>query len=67
MSDTERDPVLRRKIGDLTKKLEVMAAKYETLKDVATSGKESNFEQLRRRTEQVAKGECHLFYGLNFN
>jgi hypothetical protein len=56
VSDTERDPAMRRKVGDLTKKLEAMTAKYETLKDVATSGKESNFEQLRKRTEQVAKG-----------
>jgi hypothetical protein len=47
---------LRRKVGDLTKKLEAMTSKYETLKDAATSGKESNFEQLRKRTEQVAKG-----------
>ena len=59
VSDTERDPAMRRKVGDLTKKLEAMTAKYETLKDVATSGKESNFEQLRKRTEQVAKGSSH--------
>lgn len=56
LSDTERDPAMRRKVGDLTKKLEAMTAKYETLKDVAMSGKESSFEQLRKRTEQVAKG-----------
>ncbi|KAG9203486.1 hypothetical protein G6514_002853 [Epicoccum nigrum] len=56
-SDTERDPALRRKVGDLAKKLEAMTAKYETLKDAATSGKESNFEQLRKRTEQVAKDQ----------
>ncbi|KAJ8104476.1 hypothetical protein OPT61_g10737 [Boeremia exigua] len=48
---------MRRKVGDLTKKLEAMTAKYETLKDVATSGKESSFEQLRKRTEQVAKDQ----------
>jgi hypothetical protein len=55
-SDSERDPVLRRKVGDLTRKLESLTVKYETLKEVATSGKESNFEQLKRRSEQVAKG-----------
>lgn len=55
-SDTERDPVMRRKVGDLTKKLDAMTAKYETLKDAAASGKESNFEQLKKRTEQVARG-----------
>ncbi|KAF2621401.1 hypothetical protein BU25DRAFT_495823 [Macroventuria anomochaeta] len=57
VSDTERDPAMRRKVGDLTRKLEAMTAKYETLKDVATSGKESNFEQLRKRTEQAAKDQ----------
>jgi hypothetical protein len=56
-SDSERDPVLRRKVGELTRKLEAMTVKYETLKEAASSGKESNFEQLRKRTEQTAKGE----------
>ncbi|KAJ4349150.1 hypothetical protein N0V95_004845 [Ascochyta clinopodiicola] len=57
VSDTERDPALRRKVGDLSKKLEAMTARYETLKDAATSGKESSFEQLRKRTEQAARDQ----------
>jgi hypothetical protein len=56
-SDSERDPVLRRKVGDLTKKLEAMTVKYDTLKEVASFGKESNFDQLKKRTEQTAKGK----------
>lgn len=56
-SDSERDPILRRKVGDMTRKLEAMTVKYETLKDAASSGKESNFDQLRKRTEQTAKGK----------
>lgn len=56
VSDSERDPVLRRKVGDLTRKLEAMTVKYDTLKEAASSGKESNFDQLKRRTEQAAKG-----------
>jgi len=55
-SDTERDPALRRKVGDLTKKLEAMTVKYDTLKEVASSGKENNFDQLKKRTEQTTKG-----------
>jgi hypothetical protein len=55
MSDTERDPALRRKVGDLTKKLEAMTTKYENLKEVATSQRESNFEKLQRQTEQASK------------
>ncbi|ORY05817.1 chromosome segregation protein Csm1/Pcs1-domain-containing protein [Clohesyomyces aquaticus] len=56
-SDTERDPVLRRKLGDMTKKFEALTVKYETLKEVASSGKESNFDQLKRKTDQAAKDQ----------
>jgi hypothetical protein len=56
-SDSERDPVIRRKVGELTKKLDSMTARFETLKEAATSGKESNFEQLKARTEQRNKGK----------
>jgi hypothetical protein len=57
VSDTERDPALRRKVGDLTKKLEAMTVKYDSLKEAASSGKESNFDQLKKRTDQTTKGK----------
>ncbi|KAF2125225.1 hypothetical protein P153DRAFT_426193 [Dothidotthia symphoricarpi CBS 119687] len=56
-SDSERDPALRRKVGDLNKKLEAMTVKYEALRDAATSGRESNFDQLKKRTDQTAKDQ----------
>ncbi|KAH7382381.1 chromosome segregation protein Csm1/Pcs1-domain-containing protein [Phaeosphaeria sp. MPI-PUGE-AT-0046c] len=56
-SDSERDPALRRKVGDLTRKLEAMTVKYDTLKETASGGKESNFDQLKKRTEQTAKDQ----------
>jgi regulator of replication initiation timing len=56
-SDTERDPVLRRKVGELTKKLEAMTTKYDNLKEVATSSKESNFEAMKKRTDQTVKDQ----------
>ncbi|CAI6337154.1 unnamed protein product [Periconia digitata] len=56
-SDTERDPALRRKVGDLTKKLEAMTARYDTLKDVAGATKESNFDQLKKKTDQISKDQ----------
>lgn len=59
-SDSERDPALRRKLGDITRKLEAMTVKYEALKETASSGKDSNFEQLRKRTEQTARGMSRL-------
>ena len=37
------------------KKLEAMTTRYETLKEVASSSKESNFDQLRKRTEQTVQ------------
>lgn len=46
---------MRRKVGDLTKKLDAMTAKYEALKDAASSGKETNFDQLKKRTDQTTK------------
>lgn len=61
-SDTERDPALRRKVGDLTKKLEAMTARYDALKDVAGSSRESNFDQLKRKSEQIAKGKSLAVY-----
>ncbi|KAF2748804.1 hypothetical protein M011DRAFT_441294 [Sporormia fimetaria CBS 119925] len=57
VSDTERDPMLRRKVGDLTRKLEAMTTKYENIKEIATSQKESNFDQLRRQTDQTIKNQ----------
>jgi hypothetical protein len=59
-SDSERDPVVRRKVGELTKKLDSMTARFETLKEAATSGKESNFDQLKARTEQRNKGKFNM-------
>jgi hypothetical protein len=59
-SDSERDPVVWRKVGELTKKLDSMTARFETLKEAATFGKESNFEQLKARTEQRSKGKFDM-------
>lgn len=61
VSDSERDPVMRRKVGDLTRKLDAMTAKYEALKEAASSGKESNFDQLKKRTDQTTKGMSNSY------
>ncbi|KAL1598609.1 hypothetical protein SLS60_007749 [Paraconiothyrium brasiliense] len=63
-SDTERDPVLRRKVGDLINKLEAMTVKYENLKEAATSDRESNFDQLKRKTEQIGKDQDAVIQAL---
>ena len=69
VSDSERDPAMRRKVGDLTRKLDSMTSKYETLREAASSGKESNFDQLKKRTDQIARGKVsteisHIFVAL---
>jgi len=64
-SDTERgtsDPQLRRKLGEMTKKFETLQVKYDNLKETASTTKTSNFEQLRARTEKVAKGTSHIIF-----
>ncbi|KAF2464479.1 uncharacterized protein BDR25DRAFT_242357 [Lindgomyces ingoldianus] len=63
-SDSERDPALRRKLGDITRKLEAMTTKYESLKEVATSGKDTNFDQLKRKTEQASKDQDAIIKAL---
>ncbi|KAL6710887.1 hypothetical protein ACN47E_006762 [Coniothyrium glycines] len=63
-SDSERDPALRRKVGDLTRKLDALTIRYDALKAAASVGKESNFEQLRKCTEQTAKDQDSVIKAL---
>jgi hypothetical protein len=58
-SSTERggDPALRRKLGDMTRKFESLDLKYKQLKEVGSTDAVTNFEKLRRSTEQRAQGK----------
>lgn len=54
VSDTERgDPLLRRKLGDVTRKYENMDTKYRSLKDLAMSEANANFEKLRKEHDNI--------------
>lgn len=58
-SDTERggqDPSLRRKVGDLTKKLEAMEVKYNSIRDLSVNDAESAFDKLKGQADEKAKG-----------
>ena len=57
-SDTERtgDPALRRKLGDITRQLDNMQLKYNNLREVGMRDADSNFDKLKKTTEQRAKG-----------
>lgn len=59
ISDPERrthDPALRRKLGEITKRFENLDLKYRQLKEIGMRDAETNFEKLRKSTEQRAKG-----------
>jgi len=51
------DVTLSRKVGDLTKKLELLELKYENLHTVGVREAESNFDKLKNQTELKSKGE----------
>ncbi|KAF2489304.1 hypothetical protein BU16DRAFT_519231 [Lophium mytilinum] len=59
-SDTERggnDPTLRRKLGDLRNQFENINLKYQNLKEIGMTDKETVFEQLKRTTDQREKDQ----------
>lgn len=58
-SDTERgghDPSLRRKVGELTKKLEAMEVKYNNIRDLSVNEAESAFDKLKRQADEKTRG-----------
>ena len=58
-SDTDRassDPILRRKLGEMTRKFESLDLKYRNLREVGVKEAEANFERLKVQSEIRAKG-----------
>jgi len=63
-SDTERDrgdPILRRKLGEMTKKYENLHIKYQDLKEIGLKESERNFERLRKQTDEKTKSKLRLY------
>ncbi|KAI9710312.1 MAG: hypothetical protein M1820_002807 [Bogoriella megaspora] len=58
------DPALRRKLGDTTKKLESLEIKYRNLQEVGTRTAESNFEKLKKASDERAKHSNELVASL---
>lgn len=58
------DPELRRALNDMTKKYENLQLKYESLEDVSKEDAETNFQQLKRASDQKAKGANELIAAL---
>ena len=58
------DPELRRKLNDVTKKYEDLSLKYQNLQEIGKDSAESNFERLKRTSDQRAKDADALIAGL---
>ena len=68
-SSTERptgagDAATRRKLGEMTKKLEILELKYRTLRETGIKEAEANFERLRTQSEAKAKAAHNLIHSL---
>lgn len=58
-SDAEmagNDPAMRRKVGEMTKKLESLESKYNNLKEVGSIEAKAKFQELEASTQARAKG-----------
>lgn len=55
-SDHDSDPSLRRRLGEMTKKYESLELKYRDLREVAVREAESNFDKLKKQSEEKTKG-----------
>lgn len=69
VSDTARerrggDPELRRKLNDITSKYENLNLKYQNLQEIGKGNAESNFEKLKRASDQKAKDADSLIASL---
>lgn len=63
-SDTERnDPAMRRKLGEMAKKFEILDLKYRNLREIGIKEAEHNFERLKKQSEESSKSKqsitCH--------
>lgn len=58
------DGETRRKLADMTSKYEDMRLRYESLSELGSSAAESNFDKLKRATDQRAKDAADLIASL---
>ncbi|KAH7391465.1 chromosome segregation protein Csm1/Pcs1-domain-containing protein [Cadophora sp. MPI-SDFR-AT-0126] len=64
-SDTERsDPALRRKLGEITKKYEVLNIKYQDLRQIGVKETERNMDRLKKEGEVTNKNAGELIKSL---
>ena len=56
--DQGGEPELRRRIGDLTKKHDILESKYRNLRDIGIVEANTNMEKLRKQCESITTGMC---------
>ncbi|KAK6609881.1 hypothetical protein QC760_004657 [Botrytis cinerea] len=67
-SDTERnEPAVRRRLGELSKKLEHVEVKYQDLRDVGVKEAEKTFDRYKKAAEEKAKVSNELIASLKAN
>lgn len=55
----------RRRLGELTKKYEVLEARHKDLQEIGVKAAERNFDRLKRQADETAKGKISIFVYLN--
>ncbi|KJY00838.1 chromosome segregation protein [Zymoseptoria brevis] len=58
------DPELRRTLNEMTKKYETLKLKHESLEEIGKRSAETNFEKLKRASDQKAKDASELIKSL---
>ncbi|CAI4219871.1 unnamed protein product [Parascedosporium putredinis] len=58
------DVSLRRKLGELSKKHEILESKYRHLQEVGAREAERNFDRLRKQAEERAQTSKDLIWNL---
>ncbi|KXJ92312.1 chromosome segregation protein Csm1/Pcs1-domain-containing protein [Microdochium bolleyi] len=57
---TGSDPIMRRRLGDLTRKYEALEAKYASLRELGIKEAERNYDLLKKQSEERAKAANEL-------
>ncbi|KAM7202838.1 hypothetical protein V8F33_002496 [Rhypophila sp. PSN 637] len=63
-SKTSSNPALRRRLGEMTQKYENLEQKYQNLREIAVKEAESNFEKLRKQTDEKSRVADELIASL---
>ncbi len=58
--ETSSDPILRRKLGDVTRRYENLEAKHRKLREVGIKEADVNFERLKKQMQEKNYGMCYL-------